>query len=73
VAINKVSKNGRYDDNRDAGFDRTFDNTASRNVTTLGQSVALNSISPQGLILGPLLLEECYFSVQHLVRPANAI
>jgi hypothetical protein len=68
-----VSKNGRYDDNRDAGFDRTFDNTASRNATTLGQSVALNSISPLGQILGPLLLEECYFSVQHLVRPANAI
>jgi hypothetical protein len=53
VAIDKASKSGRYDDNRDAGFDHTFDNMASRNATTLGRCVVLNSTS-QLLYLSPM-------------------
>jgi hypothetical protein len=55
-------KNGRYDDNREAGLDHTFDNTAGLNATTLGRSVASISASPQGLIFGPSFRDGCYFS-----------
>ena len=56
------AKKGRYDDNREAGLDHTFDSTAGLNAATLGRSVASISASPQGLIFGLSFRDGCHFS-----------